>query len=223
MAIKINILAAIFAACFTNPAHADDANFKALVDKALMDGSSEGQLTGLPGEMFRRQSNSKMPILIHLTKIKDFSNGCGRLRFDLAQQIGVDKSGAPIVIRPWADLNLCPGGHQPIETAGMDSKRMAATIVSCRAMTAKGVKDAAGNQKGAIVAFGCPAGGISRWRYEGNCFALKNHDTSSQINGQGEILFKINLPEQCAGKENRWIGTISQRNGNMIGIIKAYW
>lgn len=223
MAIKTIISAVMLAAGLINSAHAGDANFKALVDKALVVGSSEGQLTGLPGEMFMRQSNSRMPILIHLTKIKAYSHGCGRLRFNFSQQIGKDKQGTPIIIKPWGELNLCPDGHEPIGTDGMEKNRSAAMIVSCRAMTAKGVKDEAGNQKGAIVAFGCPAGGMSHWHYVGNCDALKKPGLSSPINEKGEILLRITMPVQCAMMENRWAGSIFQGNGNEAGIIETSW
>lgn len=220
-AIAIGIIGTAYAANTME----GSANIKELVATALRDGSSEGYLTGLAAKVFQGQSHSNEPIKMHITKIKNYQNGCGRLRFELEQGGIKDTSGKMQTITPWFEANLCKDGDPPLELVKETQEKERKMLEACKVTMKKGAIDkATGNQSGELIAQGCPAGGMSHWRYDGDCGAMQmppNMVTNTPISKEGEIKIQMLIPAQCLPKNNVWTGQIVA--GEPIGTIHSKW
>lgn len=202
----------------------DAGNMKRLVGEALRTGQSDGELTGKAARVFKNHSHSDAPVKLHIVKIKNYANGCGRLRFEMSQSI-TDSNGKQQQLTPWFELNLCKDGdppHEAIQAAQENEKRM---FQACHVKIVRGkVDNQLGGQLGELIATGCPADGLSHWRYDGDCPSLKMglHDsTNTPIQHDGSIRIKMVIPKQCFGYDNKWLGQIVA--GEPIGIVHVKW
>lgn len=206
-------------------AQADD--IKTLVKDALQNGSSEGVLDGNVAKVFTGMSKSNEPVKVHIKRIEKFSRGCGRLHFDMEQGGIKDDKGNAVTIHPWFELNLCPDGDPPLEKINEERAREKKALDACHVLIEKGGTDKdTGAQHAFIRAAGCPANGLSHWRYDGDCAAMQMPPkmvTNTPITKDGKINIELLVPVQCLSKHNVWNAWVREPSGQAIGQIKAIW
>ncbi len=213
----------ILAATLSVPAHAD--TMRDLVHTALKDGSAQGVINDPSAKLFSAATGSTEDIHVTIKKIKDYADGCGRLRIEMKQariQGKLGTTGAP----PF-EISICPDGSPPPEVKEELQAWNRVALKSCVATIEKGSIDKdTGAMRAVIVAHDCPSGGQSRWRYTGNCTASAMPDgiyDTFPINSKGSINIKLAVPAQCLKSINAWEAVVIDANVQVVGNIRATW
>lgn len=218
------ILVAILLAT-TSITHAE--GLKDMVQDTLRNGTSEAVLDSSMAEKLMTKTNSNEPIYVKAKKVASFSNGCGRIRFELKQAGVKDVDGKNVQIDPWLEMNICPDGNPPVEAIREMKVQKEAFQKSCRATIRKdGMDKATSGEKATLIAEGCTKNGVANWRYEGDCEVLKmpaGVATINRVDESGTLQIPMLLPKECKANNNKWFGQFITEKGMNMGMIAVTW
>lgn len=209
----------------TSIAHAE--GLKDMVQDTLRNGSSEGVLDANMAEKLMEKTKSNEPIYVKAKKVASFSNGCGRIRFEIKQAGVKDADGKTVEVNPWLEMNICPDGNPPVEAIREMKAQKDAFQKSCKATIRKdGTDKATSGEKATLIAEGCTKNGVSNWRYEGDCDVLKmpaGYGTINKVDDSGSLQIQMLLPKECKAKNNKWFGQFITDKGMDMGMIAVTW
>lgn len=204
---------------------------KSLIQDALKEGKAEGMIDGMIAGVFQNATSSKEPVMMKVTRIKQYANGCGRLHFEIIQEGVKADDGKLVKVNPAFELSMCPNGQPPKEVREEYEQHRREALRSCKATTIRGDMDkSSGVTSGNIRIAGCPASGKLQLKYTGSCPAIQMPTgvvVNYELDSKGGQDIQLRIPSQCTNTkpphQNQWSLVMIEKGGLVLGDVVTAW
>lgn len=202
---------------------------KSLVVDALKDGKAEGTLEGNIASVFQNATSSNEPVLVKITRVKQYDYGCGRIHVEMIQDGVKADDGRKIRVNPAFEISICPSGLPPHEVREEQEQHRRETLKMCKANTTKGEQEKdSSHVNGHISIAGCPSSGHVQMKYTGDCDAIKmpsGQVVNYDLDQKGKLNIQLRMPLQCNSPSlrNQWSLTMIEKDGLLLGDVVTVW